>query len=332
MPEFSDLSDGLLLEIAKQLDDGEMNALCNSNRQTYNSLNGHLYRRDVTRPQLDSKSLYWAVVHGEEDIIEQAVTIGQNLNPVPENYHVALLFAACDGKARMVELLLKVKGINPNWINPNNLSVVEDLDILGYATVLGHTAVVKLLLDHPNTDPNFVVRDGLSALMRTRKPDVIKVLLDKKDVDVNRQDDLGRTALCQAVRLSCLEAVRTLLDRDDIKVNIPDKDGRTALFWACKFDCLPVVDLLLKRDDIDPNAKDNNGYSPLAYVCLLPKANSVAIIRLLLSRKIDLNSVDQDGFSILAQVIRDVTPRHGEEIEGLLRAAGAEDIHEEMEI
>jgi hypothetical protein len=32
-----------------QLDDAGMNALCRTNRQIYDFLNGHLYRRDLTR-------------------------------------------------------------------------------------------------------------------------------------------------------------------------------------------------------------------------------------------------------------------------------------------
>jgi hypothetical protein len=45
--DLSDLPSEILLEIADHLDDAAMNALCRTNRQVYDLLNGRLYRRDL---------------------------------------------------------------------------------------------------------------------------------------------------------------------------------------------------------------------------------------------------------------------------------------------
>ena len=106
--------------------------------------------------------------------------------------------------------------------------------------------VVKLLLDHPDIDPNFVAADGYPVLMRVlHNPGAVRLLLDHPDIDVNRQNDSGRTALCQVVSRNHLEAAKLLLEREDIDINRPDNRGYTALFWACNNNCLEMVNLLL---------------------------------------------------------------------------------------
>ena len=82
-----------------------------------------------------------------------------------------------------------------------------------------------------------------------------------------------------------------------------------------------MVYRLLGRDNINPNARDNSGFTPLAHACLLGHAHIVYL--LLCRRDIDLNSIDNNDVSILAKVREIVTPQYGEEIESMLRGAGA---------
>lgn len=316
---FSDLPRDILFELADLLDDTGINALCRTNSQIYYLLNGYLYRRDLTRSRCES--LLWAASNGVEATVQQALAAGGYLDPIPESYNTALYMAAMGGHAGLVELLLKIEGINPNIWN------FSGDHVLGLSVFLGHTSIVKLLLEHPDIDPNVAARDGGSALMRAREPNMLKLLLGVEDINVNQQDNFGRTALCynlgrtaisQAALVSRFEMAKLLVNQDDTDPNIPDIYGQTALFWACDSNCLSLVDLLLERDDIDPNARDNTGNTALVRPCLL---NNVAIVRVLLSyRNMDPNPIDNNGLSLLTRVMRD---RHGREIESLLRAAGA---------
>lgn len=317
---FADLPRDILFELADILDDTGMNALCRTNSQIYYLLNGYLYRRDLTRSRC--KSLLWAASNGVEATAQQALAASGYLDPIPESYNTALYIAAVEGHAGLVELLLKIEGINPNIVNSAGDHV------LGLSVSLRHTSIVKLLLEHPDIDPNFPAGGGRSALMQAREPNMLKLLLEVEDIDVNQQDNFGRTALCynlgrtaisQAALVSRFEMAKLLLNRDDTDPNLPDRYGQTALFWACDSNCLSLVDLLLKRDDIDPNARDNSGNTALVRPCLL---NHVAIVRAILSyRNMDPNPIDNNGLSLLTRVMRDRHDRF--EIESLLRAAGA---------
>jgi ankyrin repeat protein len=196
---------------------------------------------------------------------------------------------------------------------------------------------VKLLLDHPNIDPNFVAGGGRTALMQASEPNVVKLLLDRKDIEVNIRDNLGRTALCEASCYNNLETAKLLLERKDTNINLPDNRGRTALFWACIHNYPAIVDLLLEKDDIDPNPRYvNSGRTPLAHIChyFNHSIDIVTIVRSLLShRGTDRNAVDNNGVSILADLrnkrhrnavdsngfINSIDNQHDNEIESLLR-------------
>jgi hypothetical protein len=84
-----------------------------TNGQMYNLLKGYLYLRD-------GRSLAWAVENGLEatasnNTVQCAVDAGRYLNLMPGNFHIALQGAADRGYAHLVERLLKVNGINPNF-------------------------------------------------------------------------------------------------------------------------------------------------------------------------------------------------------------------------
>ena len=121
----------ILLEIADYLDDAELNALARTNIEIYDLLDKHLYHRDLTN--LRSRSLLWALSNGVKGTIERALAAGKYLNPIPEAYYIALQVAADEGHEDLVELLLKVDGINPN------LGLTAPLIL---ATQRGHSAVV----------------------------------------------------------------------------------------------------------------------------------------------------------------------------------------------
>ena len=289
----SDLPGELILSIADQLDIAGISTLSRTSSLFYSLLNEYLYRRDLTQAPEISRSL----LHGDLELtVPRAIAAGQHLDPLPESYDFALGVAAYGGPGRvhLVEQLLKVRGINPNTMNDNEGNTLES------AANMGETDIVKLLLDHPDINPNFLERNahGQSALMRTTMPEV----------------------------------ARLLLDRNDINVNLQDNEGWTALIWACWYNNASMVNLLLEREDVDPNIRTMRGHTALTLSCILSPTSRVDIVRLLLSRRdtdpnpivpIGLLNLHHGNFRLLDRVIRNVTPHFGEEIESLLRAAGA---------
>jgi ankyrin repeat protein len=73
--------------------------------------------------------------------------------------------------------------------------------VLQTAAYLGHVRIVELLLKVDDQDPNIVDHHGEHALgsaarsTSPRRDCVVRLLLNRPDIDVNRRNDLGRTAL-----------------------------------------------------------------------------------------------------------------------------------------
>jgi ankyrin repeat protein len=237
--------------------------------------------------------------------------------------------AARMGLMEVVESLLARADFDPNIVTDSGVYA------LGDAAHEGNVDVMKLLLDHPDVDPNFAGGyDGTTPLiLGSRFPDVVKLLLDQQGIDVNSRensDDL-RTALIEAVCDNCVESAKLLLEREDININIPDSEGWTALHWACHEMTPEVVDLLLGRNDIDLNPRDVvNWKTPLAFACRIDNCRNIPIIRSLLShRNTDPNILNINGDSILADFMKyrhEMESLYADEIESLLRNAGALEI------
>ena len=211
-----------------------------------------------------------------------------------------LMMAITRRLEEVVKSLLLRDDLNPNIANNNGHRALEN------AVTSGNFGIITSLLDHPDIDLNFVTRDGSTALIQAvQQPDVVKLLLDREGIEVNHQDHSGWTALSKAAQYSNLEVAKLLLEREDININLPDNRGRTPLFWACDNGCPKLVDLLLKKEGIDPNVRDiASGHTPLAHICHHLGSQAVAIVHLLLSSPdTDLDAVDNNGVSILADLI-----------------------------
>ncbi|KAN0077829.1 Ankyrin repeat-containing domain protein [Elaphomyces granulatus] len=203
---------------------------------------------------------------------------------IPDAYNIALQTAAEKGRVDLVELLLKVDGINLNFAG----GILKSSPLI-IAAINDHSDVLQLLLKVDNINPNFAGGIFKSAPLnlaaeRGYSSDVVQLLLKIEGIDVNQQDRWGRTAFHQAVYHNNYQVVELLLTRDDIDPNRPDNKGQTALYYACtnSSDHPKMVDLLLKHDKVDPNVKAFMGITPVicAIIC---RHNSIAC-SLLMSR------------------------------------------------
>jgi ankyrin repeat protein len=276
----SDFPSDIILNIADQLDDAGTSALARTNSQVYNLLNEYLYRRDVIKHQ--SRSLTWAAEHGVEATVQWAIDAGQYFNPIPESFHIALQDAADRGCTRLVELLLNVNGINPNF---GGHSQIPPLIL---AAQRGHSAVVELLLAMVNIDPN--VRDPYDATpllyaCQKRHVSIVEQLLTRDDVDPNAIGFKGTTTPLTTVCFLCYtEIIHLLLARYGIDVNLHNNvDKNTPLMLAVQggMSMEGVVKSLLARDDVDPNIVNSNGEHVLMYAVICQRRD---IVKSLLDR------------------------------------------------
>ena len=103
---------------------------------------------------------------------------------------------------------------------------------LMWASYEGHTEIVKLLLERPETDVNLQNHWGNTALMFASYEgytEIVKMLLERPKIDVNLQNSDGNTALIKASKWGHTEIVRMLLNKKGIKPLLKNKKGKTFL-------------------------------------------------------------------------------------------------------
>ena len=316
----SDLPRELLFDIADYLDDTELNALACTNSNVYHLLNKQLYRQDMARPQ--SKSLAWASENGVEGTVKRAVDANRCFNPIPKSFSIALQAAAYLGHVRIVELLLQVDGINPNYmgsslhgyaaplllrINRVRSAEMADCTPLIYACMKGYVSIVRQLLARDDVDVN-AIGSGWTPLTaacefcRVENLEIINLLLAQDGIDINL--GIQTKPLITAVGRELMEVVESLLARDDLDPNIVDHDGESALGYAVFRWHSDVVRLLLNRPDIDVNRRDRFGRTALGRVAAICRAAasyfSFEAAELLLEREdTDINLPDNRGWTPL---------------------------------
>ena len=201
-----------------------------------------------------------------------------------QHVNVALIFAAKEGQAEIVEVLLRYKGVDVNVIDTGGRSP------LSFAAENGDIHIVRQLLDRDDLQVQHV-NVALIFAARKRQAEIVEVFLRYKGVDVNVIDTGGRSPLSFAVENGDIHIVRQLLDRGDLQVqhvNVglifaakegqPEivevllrykgvdvkESGTIALLEAARMGAVTVVEVLLKEEMIDVNAKTKTtGPSPL---------------------------------------------------------------------
>jgi ankyrin repeat protein len=159
-----------------------------------------------------------------------------------------------------------------------------------------------LLLADPRIDPS----TALFRCCQYNKIELVKLLLSRTDIDVNRRCDRGWLPLVIVSVYGLTEIVDLLLDNPHINVNALGRQGRTTLSILChdasKTWCSDkhesmylVIEKLLARPDIDVNLA-SNGVTPLQ---LARSENNQRLIDMLLAHpRININTITNTDISI----------------------------------
>lgn len=256
--------------------------------------------------------IHMRAINEPDDLLEKALDILQTPALLTElgkamrwrsshrgftNFSYPLHIASFLGLVRLVRLLLDIDSININ-------SVDQHKTPLSCAAEKGHEAVVKLLLDRKDINPEFRDSRGrtpLSVAANNGHEAVVQLLLDRGDVNPNLGDTYGETPLLLAASNGHEAVVRLLLGRKDINPDSKTDSSETPLFYAAHGGYEAIVKLLLDREDVNPDSKTRSGWTPLSYAV---QAGHEAVVKLLLSREdVDPDSKTNSGRTPLSYAV-----------------------------
>ena len=211
---------------------------------------------------------------------------------------------------------------------------------------------IKLLLEYGATIEPYCGNEILSLAIKNCNLELVKLIFEyRPNVDVNKQDENGLTALHYACERNNIDAVELLL-KHNAKANIRDFTGSTALHYAYKpevikklLECVTDVDIqnnkgntalhniceksyfssieLLLEHGANPNIQNEQGRVPLHYMCMDKKIKdevlqekSTVFIEVLLKHNANTNIKDRLGNTALHYACID---NHLDNVELLLK-------------
>ncbi|WP_419160607.1 ankyrin repeat domain-containing protein [Rossellomorea sp. BNER] len=192
-----------------------------------------------------NEKLFQAAKLGETDTVKRLIKEGVNINAQDSNGQTATMIATYNNDASTAKVLIEAGA------DVNIQDDVKNNPFL-YAGAEGYLDILKLTMK-AGADPTITNRYGGTALIPASEHgyvNVIKELLTNTDTDVNHVNDLGWTALLEAIILNDgdekqQQTVQLLIDYG-ADVNIPDKNNVTPLQHARKKGFKEIEQILLK--------------------------------------------------------------------------------------
>ncbi|XP_062572963.1 uncharacterized protein LOC134234938 [Saccostrea cucullata] len=267
---------------------------------------------------------------GKMEMCEYLVNHFPDLLEIRDTKGWTVLHSACrGGNVEIVSFLIQ-KGVDLNALSNDGET------ILHRACLNGKFEVCVYLVD--NYPHLLDVKDKFSntvlhAAAWRSNVQIVKLLIEKK-MDVYALQGSGETILHQCCRSGKMEMCEYLVNHFPELLEIKDTEGWTVLHSACSGGSVEIVSFLLNKG-LDTNALSNDGKSILHRACLNGKfevckylvknypqlldardkcsntvlhdavrEGNVQIVRLLIEKKMNIFSRQEDGETILHQCCR----------------------------
>ncbi|OBT78240.1 hypothetical protein VF21_03031 [Pseudogymnoascus sp. 05NY08] len=145
-------------------------------------------------------------------------------------------------------------------------------------------------------------RTPLSWAATEGQVEIVKLLVERDDVEVDSKDLNGRTPLSWAARWGHEATTKLLVGLDGVDADTKDKTGKTPLSWASYEGHRVVAEILLEREDVKIDAKDYDIATPFL---LAVRGGAESTVKMYLERKdINFNTKDRYGMTPLIWAAR----------------------------
>lgn len=188
-------------------------------------------------------SLVKAVENNDVSLVKKLLQAGSDVETRDNKNRSLLLIATYNNNIEMAQTLLDAGA------NVNTQDNIKDSPFL-YAGAQGKLELVKLFLNY-NPDFKIYNRFGGSALIPAAEkghPEVVKLLANTPGYPIDHVNNLGWTALMEAIVLGSGGSVHTQIVQELVDagadINIPDSDGISALTHAKRKGFTKIAEIL----------------------------------------------------------------------------------------
>ncbi|MEK4365887.1 ankyrin repeat domain-containing protein [Paenibacillus sp. FSL M8-0212] len=191
------------------------------------------------------KQLFKAVEDSDTERIEQMIQAGANINAQDQNGRTSTMIATYNNDLTSAKVLIEAGA---------DVNIQDDMQNTPflYAGAEGYLDILKLTIE-AGADPAITNRYGGTALIPASEHgyvDVVQELLTQTSVDVDHVNQLGWTALLEAIILNDgnaqqQETIQLLIDHG-ADVNISDRDGVSPLSHAQNKGFKEIEDILVQ--------------------------------------------------------------------------------------
>ena len=166
------------------------------------------------------------------------------VNEIISKSKTPLILATYYGMTDIVDVLLKVKGIDIN------IQEIDGSSALSWACFYGHNDIVKKLMDCNCLNPNVKLRNNDSLIIWAARhrdaADIARKALALNKIDVNAVDQDGQTAISTAAYWGYEDVAKAILTAPGLDLSIKDKFGKTAMDYAAS---RPEIKAMLEAYD-----------------------------------------------------------------------------------
>lgn len=306
----------------------------------------------------DDTLLIYAAMNGHTDIVKYLISKKANVHAENKKGHTAATYAAMNGHTEILNYLIDngvsvdaknketgdtllmyaarcgrtdtVKYLISKNADVNAKNKTTGMTAAIYAAKSGHTEILNDLINN-GVDVNAKNEKTGDTLLHTLlmcavnegKVDTVRYLIEKKGVDIYKEDETGKTAAMYAAMCGDTEKLRTLIEKKSIDVNTKnEKTNNTLLIYAAMHGHKNTIKYLISKG-ANLNATNMYGYSADTYTKMEHHFGIMEIVEEL--QKNGLRDADLEPQVRENRVVKNPENPRGNENETNHRAGGVND-------